>query len=1278
MTGGLLQLITKGNQDILLTKNPEFTFFKLVYHRYTNFSRFNDVIVLDKVLFGSINKVSIPKNGDLLDNLYVSVTLPELNVTYENDLYEEINSKIGNIKFVSKSEKANLLYTLNNIINHLDKKQYYQVFTNFTDTTSQANAMLAGILNISNMLTTNLNEETINTYYLLTDKLIHSHLSDSRLFLDFGYDTTIQLSQSEDITKMNFDNDNVYYYIDVILNLFYNNNFSPLVNYLNYIRSSYTVNTPNLYLENLYQKVLENYTDNNYNLLSYYFLSATNLSKDNSIINLSQIDTLNLLQTDLIEIKFSDIAISDSNKVSDYDVLFILDSTTFNLKNIKTILKNNGLISTIEEDVLYQLKENDTSVFYTGSFYLSNYLNITNWSSTQNIYTKTAASLKTNSDYIYEVTLDNITNIESGQILFGFNTSTIGTDPDFVVNVINVNSNTNVIEVTLFENKMNAYNINKVNANKNDYNTYELLYLSNGFLTITPIEYEIYKSDIINNFLFINSSSSNIINSLSKDEFNANVITYSKTCLSIQKQILLNFINNLFNDNIYVSVIFNVDQSTKEVDNYYETTLWSTYDSFINKFLYKSSISNDYYSSDISTCPEYIYNKFLNKVVNYFVASKNNIKSEYNNYSGIIFKGLESTSNLLTLNNIIKYYKETKPYVTVLLTNSVYNDSTSISVNDVVYLYNTSTIDSNNLLGVFTITEIDVNNVFKIKLTMNTYDNEITGLEQTISKFDSIGDDAYLFKDNTATSYIQINGNFTDETKYTIYITNLTNYYLNYSSTPSGIITSDTIAIDNYIYLYSIDGDNFYSSAATYLGKAKLSIINPTSNISNSSRQYIFYLDSYEDPNINFDLDNYSYFGFCENNNSADFTKGFKISSISINGRYYSTNTINTNSITDDESRGYKYVNILYNYYCSYLYDQLLENVQSSEFNKIILRRLFLISNKIFQIVNQNSNYTQELEELVDNVKITYYSDFTKMFNSNTILNELLKTEESNLTTSYTSKFKTYLNNKSYTRIINEIDITTTYSYDGTNLIKTESGSTINSTIADSDLLSELVLYQSYKLSELSDSNYNSIVESQTIDKKLYYIAANDYLSNIYINIINNIYYDDLDDKKSKNIGYLFNEYVNDNASINEKIIRTVIETKVLNYNDVHNLTGKDTYISNINSRYGDSDSTSFETIFTNFLNNESLINNVSVLDLSENLSLSDSDLKSLIYTKLGLSVGTNTDFDGLIDSVFSSDETDKSIYSLIETKIHTNNEIYDYLDINLFLRLLFINYIVT
>ena len=36
--GGLLQLVAKGKQDVFLTGNPQITWFKMVYRRYTNFA----------------------------------------------------------------------------------------------------------------------------------------------------------------------------------------------------------------------------------------------------------------------------------------------------------------------------------------------------------------------------------------------------------------------------------------------------------------------------------------------------------------------------------------------------------------------------------------------------------------------------------------------------------------------------------------------------------------------------------------------------------------------------------------------------------------------------------------------------------------------------------------------------------------------------------------------------------------------------------------------------------------------------------------------------------------------------------------------------------------------------------------------------------------------------------------------------------------------------------------------------------------------------------------
>ena len=275
------------------------------------------------------------------------------------------------------------------------------------------------------------------------------------------------------------------------------------------------------------------------------------------------------------------------------------------------------------------------------------------------------------------------------------------------------------------------------------------------------------------------------------------------------------------------------------------------------------------------------------------------------------------------------------------------------------------------------------------------------------------------------------------------------------------------------------------------------------------------------------------------------------------------------------------------------MYDEL--KTTTVAFNKLLLGRLFLIGSKIYQLINLNSGFTNEPEQLVNTVKLSYYSDWLRLFNSNTILNEFLLKETANISTHY-SLLKNYMNEKSYTRIVNNVDVTTSFSFDGTDLTKTVSST--QSTILDSDLLSEIKIYFNYKLDELSDSSYSSIVEVQTIDPFLYYISSNDYLSEIYINIVNNLYYDDLVDKKSREIGTLFNSYVNDSESINETVIRNIIENEILVHNSIHILSDKDTYIDRINIRYNKTGvSSSFELLFLNLLENIDIINKVANID---------------------------------------------------------------------------------
>ena len=80
MGGGLMQLVAYGAQDVYLTGNPQITFWKVTYRRYTNFAiesieqTFNG-----QADFGRRVTCIISRNGDLAYRTYLQITLPEIN-----------------------------------------------------------------------------------------------------------------------------------------------------------------------------------------------------------------------------------------------------------------------------------------------------------------------------------------------------------------------------------------------------------------------------------------------------------------------------------------------------------------------------------------------------------------------------------------------------------------------------------------------------------------------------------------------------------------------------------------------------------------------------------------------------------------------------------------------------------------------------------------------------------------------------------------------------------------------------------------------------------------------------------------------------------------------------------------------------------------------------------------------------------------------------------------------------------------------------------------------
>ncbi len=91
MGGGLLQLYSKGPQDVFLTGNPTITFFKKVYRKHTNLAveEMEQVFVGEKI-FGKRIRCKIERKGDLLKDMYLKIKLKNGTGNNPEDNYKNI------------------------------------------------------------------------------------------------------------------------------------------------------------------------------------------------------------------------------------------------------------------------------------------------------------------------------------------------------------------------------------------------------------------------------------------------------------------------------------------------------------------------------------------------------------------------------------------------------------------------------------------------------------------------------------------------------------------------------------------------------------------------------------------------------------------------------------------------------------------------------------------------------------------------------------------------------------------------------------------------------------------------------------------------------------------------------------------------------------------------------------------------------------------------------------------------------------------------------------
>ena len=98
MAGGLLNLTSEGNNNVILTGNPTKTFFNVTYSKYTNFGLQKFRLDYDgsrdlRLTEESTFKFKVKRYADLLMDTYIVVTLPDIWSPIMNPLTKDLNQK---------------------------------------------------------------------------------------------------------------------------------------------------------------------------------------------------------------------------------------------------------------------------------------------------------------------------------------------------------------------------------------------------------------------------------------------------------------------------------------------------------------------------------------------------------------------------------------------------------------------------------------------------------------------------------------------------------------------------------------------------------------------------------------------------------------------------------------------------------------------------------------------------------------------------------------------------------------------------------------------------------------------------------------------------------------------------------------------------------------------------------------------------------------------------------------------------------------------------------
>jgi hypothetical protein len=296
MTGGLLQIITSGKEDIYLTIKPQVTFFKKVFRRYTNFStEFVRLYPEQEPQYDNIITF-ILNNGDCINHCYLEIDIPLLsfndNYITNTNYINQKNTKISNLN--AEINKWTTFY--NNMKGFVDvESKLYRLLYNLMDSENITIILLKSQIDNFNQI----NKNTKDLYKNKIDNMIYNlinisgYISSTNLLLtnETNFDSNIFISintiktkikQMYDImvSQLTFYNKKISYYQSKLANLTKSNqiNFSFAEyfghNYFDYfnleIGGQEIARYSNDMLHiNMLHKIKQEYIDNYYKMIGH-------------------------------------------------------------------------------------------------------------------------------------------------------------------------------------------------------------------------------------------------------------------------------------------------------------------------------------------------------------------------------------------------------------------------------------------------------------------------------------------------------------------------------------------------------------------------------------------------------------------------------------------------------------------------------------------------------------------------------------------------------------------------------------------------------------------------------------------------------------------------------------------------------------------------------------------------------------------------------------------------------------------------------------------------